>query len=116
MAAGKLKEAIPYLEKAVAFNPPSRSTRWCLTRAYRDYGKLPEALKAAEEMIRLDPEYAPGYFELARIYDLGGNNVRAVEAYEVYLQLAPNFGDNEVVRARTRAIRSTMSKKDLGTC
>jgi tetratricopeptide (TPR) repeat protein len=113
IAAGKAKEALPFLEKAVRLNPLSRSTRWSLTRSYRDQGKLQEALKAAEELIRLAPEYAPGYFELARTYDLGGNSVRAVEAYEVYLQLAPNFGDSDAVRARTRTIRSTMSKKDL---
>jgi len=111
-AAGKLKEAVPYLEKAVSFNPQSTGTRWSLARAYRNLNRIKESVATAQQLIQIDPNYAPGYFELARSLDLAGDNVRAIMAYDIYLQLAPNFGDSDAVRARSTALRSTLSKKD----
>lgn len=110
IAAGKVKDALPYLESAVRFNPNSTGTRWSLTRAYRTLNRPKEALQTAQDLIRLDSNYAPGYLEIARILDLSGNNAASLAAYEAYLQLAPNFGDSDQVRFRAQELRSTLPK------
>src|SRR5262249_41984439 len=63
VAQDRLKQAVPYLEKAVEFNPRSTLVRWTLMRTYRTLGRRPETEKVAKDLIALDPNYAPTYLE-----------------------------------------------------
>ena len=55
IAAGNLKEALPYLEKAVRFNPRSVASRWNLLRAHRLLGQTTEVERQAAELIGSTP-------------------------------------------------------------
>jgi tetratricopeptide (TPR) repeat protein len=110
IATGQLKEALPYVESAVRYNPRSVSTRWSLLRLNRLLGRPAEAERVGLELLKLNPNYAPAYIELGQTYELAGNPAKAAESYDTYLLLAPNFADSIEVRARAERIRSQGSK------
>lgn len=105
IAAGDLKRAQPYLEKAVAYNPRSVGTRWSLLHVDRLLRQMTEVERQAAELIRLDPSYAPTYLELAQAYEMARNIPKAVEAYDAYTLLAPNFADTNAVRVHADRLR-----------
>jgi tetratricopeptide (TPR) repeat protein len=105
IAAGDLKRAQPFLEKAVAYNPKSVGTRWSLMHVDRLLGQLNDAEKQGTELLRLEPTYAPAYLELAQVYELGRNMPRAVEMYDAYVLLAPNYKDSDSVRLHADRLR-----------
>jgi tetratricopeptide (TPR) repeat protein len=106
IATGDLAKAVPYLEKAVSYNPRSVGTRWSLLHLHRVLGRLGDAERQAGELIKLDPNYAPAYLELGYVYELGRKPAKAVEAYDAYASLAPNFGDSNAIRAHADRLRS----------
>lgn len=106
IAAGDLANALPYLEKAVSYNPRSVGTRWSLLHLDRVLGRLAEAERQGAELIRLDPNYAPTYLELGQAYEAGRNFAKAVEAYDAYALLAPNYADSNSIRIRANRLRS----------
>jgi superkiller protein 3 len=105
IAAGDLKRAEPYLEKAVAYNPRSIGNRWNLMHVERLLGKMREVEREGTELIRLSPTYAPAYLELAQAYETEHNIPKAVEAYDVYVLLAPNFAGTDSVRLHADRLR-----------
>jgi Flp pilus assembly protein TadD len=105
VAAGTPAKAVPYLEKAVAFNPRSVTNRWNLVHVLRLAGNAPRAEKEAAELIRLDPNYAPSYLELGQIYEAMGNAAKAAVTYDTYVLLAPNYADSNDVRSRASRLR-----------
>jgi tetratricopeptide (TPR) repeat protein len=105
IAAGDLKRAQPFLEKAVAYNPRAVGTRWSLVHVERVLGQLSEAERQGNELIKQDPNYAPGYLELAQVYELGRNIPKAVEMYDVYVLLAPNYENTNSVRVHADRLR-----------
>jgi hypothetical protein len=105
IAAGDLKRAQPYLEKAVAYNPRSVGTRWSLLHVDRLLRQMGEVERQAAELIREDPSYAPTYLELAQAYEMARNIPKAVEAYDAYTLLAPNFADTNAVRVHADRLR-----------
>jgi Flp pilus assembly protein TadD len=105
IAAGDLKRAEPYLEKAVAYNPRSVGNRWNLMHVERLLGKMRELERQAAELINLDPAYAPAYLELGQAYEKEGNIAKAVDAYDAYVLLAPNFADTDSVRVHSERLR-----------
>ena len=106
VAAGEPAKAVPYLEKAVAYNPRSVTNRWNLVHVLRIAGNSGRAEKEAAELIRLDPNYPPAYTELGLVYESQGNAAKAADAYDTYLLLAPNFADSAEVRTRAARLRS----------
>lgn len=105
LAAGDLKKAEPYLEKAVQYSPLSVGNRWSLMHVERLLGKLSEVERQAVELVRLDPNYAPTYLELAQAYEVARDIPKAVEAYDAYVLLAPNFADSNSVRIHADRLR-----------
>lgn len=105
IAKGDLKQAAPYLEKAVSYNPRSVGTRWSLLRLHRLLRQYADVDRDAVELLRLAPGYAPTYLELGRAYEEQRSPEKAAEAYETYLLLAPNYGDSEEIRGRTQRLR-----------
>ncbi len=106
IARGEFRQALPYLENAVRFNPRSISNRWTLMKVHRLLGRLPEVETDAAALAKLNPNYAPAYLELGRAYESAGTFAKAAEAFETYLLLAPNFADSDEIRARARRFRS----------
>jgi tetratricopeptide (TPR) repeat protein len=106
MAAGQTANAVPYLEKAVAFNPRALGTRWSLMHANRLLGRTAQAERQAAELVRIDPNYPPTYFELGLAYEAAGNYAKAADAYDAYVLLAPNYADSATVRARAARLRA----------
>ena len=105
VAAGEPAKAVPYLEKAVAYNPRSVINRWNLVHVLRIAGAPSRAEQEAAALIRLDPNYPPAYTELGLIYESQGNATKAADAYDTYVLLAPNFVDANEVRARAARLR-----------
>jgi Flp pilus assembly protein TadD len=110
ITAGKLREALPYLEDSVKYNPRSAGTRWNLLRLNRLLGRPADAERVGLELLKLNPTYAPAYIELGQTYELAGNSAKAAEAYDTYLLLAPNFADSTEVRARAERIRALANR------
>jgi uncharacterized caspase-like protein/tetratricopeptide (TPR) repeat protein len=105
IAAGDLRKAQPYLEKAVAYNPRSVGTRWSLLHVDRLLGQMSEVERQAAELIRQDPSYAPTYIDLALAYETARNIPKAVEAYDAYVLLAPNYENTNSVRVHADRLR-----------
>jgi Flp pilus assembly protein TadD len=105
VAAGEPAKAIPYLERAVAFNPRSVAARWNLVHVNRLIRRVAQVERHAAELIRLDPGYAPAYLELGLAREMDRNYARAVEAYDAYVSLAPNYAGTEAVRTHAEKLR-----------
>ena len=110
VAAGTPAKAVPYLEKAVAFNPRSVTNRWNLVHVLRLAGNARRAEKEAAELIRLDPDYPPSYLELGQVYEALGDAAKAAATYDTYVLLAPNYADSNAVRARASGLRGAGRK------
>jgi Flp pilus assembly protein TadD len=105
VAAGEPAKAVPYLEKAVTYNPRSITNRWNLVHALRLANSLQRAEREATELIRLSPNYAPVYVELAQVYEAAGDSARAADALDTYVLLAPNYSDTAQVREHAARLR-----------
>ncbi len=105
IAAGDLKGARPYLEKAVAYNPRSVGTRWSLLHVDRLLGMMSDVERQGAELIRLDPSYAPTYLDLAQAYEVARNIPKAVEMYDAYVLLTPNYAGTDAVRVHADRLR-----------
>jgi Flp pilus assembly protein TadD len=99
--AGRNKEAVAALEKAVQLSPQRADLHNPLGIAYRMAGEFPKAKASYEQAITLDAAYAPAVLNLGILYDLYlWDGQRALELYDRYLQLAPG-GDEQVKRWMT---------------
>ena len=111
IAADKVKEALPYLEKAARYNPRSVTVKWTYLRAARVLDRTADVEKLANEIIALDPNYAPTYIELGQYYEERRDYAKASQAYDNYLLLAPNFADSSQVRQHVTHIRPYVKKR-----
>jgi tetratricopeptide (TPR) repeat protein len=103
--AGKMRDAIPYLEKAVKFNPRSIQSQWSLLHAYRIADRDADFNRQAREALALDPNYAPTYLDIASSFESHQDFANAARAYDIYLSLAPNFADSAQIRTRSTKLR-----------
>jgi tetratricopeptide (TPR) repeat protein len=110
IARGELKQALPYLEKAVRNSPRSVTQHWNLLRLNRMLGRLPEVERLAAELGDLNPNYAPTYLELGEAYAAARQYAKAAEAYDAYVLLAPNFADATDVRVRADRARTLANR------
>ena len=99
LMAGRPKEALPQLQKAIRLNPYSpASTFFWLGRAYMQTGWLGEAVSAYRKGLRLAPDYFYGHLGLAAAYVFLGRDKEArVEAAEV-LRINPQFSLDNYAR------------------
>lgn len=115
IAAGQLREALPYLENAVKYNPRAIGTRWSLLRLNRLLGHPAEAERVGLDLLQLNPNYAPAYMELGLTYEAAGNPAKAAESYDTYLLLAPNYADSTEVRSRAERLRTRPATRTAPT-
>jgi tetratricopeptide (TPR) repeat protein len=99
--AGRTRDAIPYLEKAVRFNPRAIQSQWSLLHAYRIAERDADFDRQAREALALDANYAPTYLDIGGYFESHGDFGRAAQAYDIYLSLAPNFADSAQIRIRS---------------
>jgi superkiller protein 3 len=111
IAAGDLRSAVPYLEKAAKLNPRAIGIAWSLARIYRLLGRGPDFLNAANAVVAIDRNYAPIYSELGLYYESVRDNGKAAQAYDNYLTLAPNFADSTEIRRRAQQNRLATQPK-----
>jgi tetratricopeptide (TPR) repeat protein len=111
VGAGDHRGAIPYLEKAVRYNPKSIQSRWNLLHLYRLTRRDSDVEAQAKELIALDANYAPTYLELGTHYEEQGDYARAAQAFDTYIALAPNYADSGQVRGRAQRNRNLASRK-----
>ena len=102
---GKTRDAIPYLEKAVKFNPRAIQSQWSLLHAYRIANRDADFDRQAREALALDPNYAPTYLDIGNYFESRQDFARAAQAYDIYLSLAPNFADSAQLRTRSARLR-----------
>ncbi len=113
LAADKVKQALPYFEKAAQFNPRSMAARWTLLHTYRLLDRPADVERTGKEAIALDPNYAPTYLELGIHYENRRDYARATLAYDAYLTLAPNFADSAAVRQHANRSRGLAGSKAM---
>lgn len=106
IAAGDLRGAAPYLEKAAKLNPKSIGILWTLARTHRLLANGQDFVRTANAAIALDRNYAPIYTEIGQFYESVGDAAKAAQAYDAYLILAPNFADSSEIRKRVQAARN----------
>jgi tetratricopeptide (TPR) repeat protein len=103
--AGKTRDAIPYLENAVKYNPRSIQSQWSLLHAYRIANRDADFDRQARQALALDANYAPTYMDIGNYFESHQDYARAAQAYDIYLSLAPNYADSAQVRARSARLR-----------
>ncbi|HWB95238.1 MAG TPA: tetratricopeptide repeat protein [Bryobacteraceae bacterium] len=106
VSSGDFASAVPYLERAVAYNPRSVVNRWNLAHILRLSGNAGRAEREAADLIRLNPDYPPAYLVLGQARETLGKPLAAAEAYDAYVLLAPNYAGTEEVRARATRLRA----------
>jgi superkiller protein 3 len=111
IAAGDLRSAAPYLEKAAKLNPRGIGIAWSLARIYRVLGRGSDFLNAANAVVAIDRNYAPIYSELGMYYESVRDNAKAAQAFDNYLTLAPNFADSTEIRRRAQQNRLATQPK-----
>jgi Flp pilus assembly protein TadD len=111
IAAGDLRSAVPYLEKAAKLNPRAIGIQWSLARIYRLLGRGPDFVRAATATVGIDRNYAPIYSELGLYYESIRDHAKAAQAFDNYLTLAPNFTDSTEIRRRAQQNRTALQPK-----
>lgn len=91
--AGRLSDAIPVLERAIALDPRSASSRNFLGGALLATGRGTEALPHFRTATLLAPRDAHLHFNYARALATTGQGARAVEVLGRAVQLDPLFGE-----------------------
>lgn len=95
---GRVEEAIPLLQKAVAIAPRNPKVHEELGRAYERVTKLKEAQEEFETAVDLTPGVSPLHFELGRIYRKEGFMEKARSQFSLGARL---LGDVSTDSAET---------------
>jgi Flp pilus assembly protein TadD len=91
--AGRLREAIPALERAIALDPRSSSNENYLAGALASTGRLSEALVHFRRAASLAPRDARIHFNYARGLAAAGQGPRAFDELTRAVELDPLFGE-----------------------
>jgi superkiller protein 3 len=86
---GRWRDAIPFLQKALALDPEHYDALCDITLCYRQVGELDESLKHARKAMKSAPDKYPAYCQLAMTYRESGNLGKALCAAREGYRLAP---------------------------
>jgi Flp pilus assembly protein TadD len=117
-AAGRLEEAVPFLQRAVALMPTDPSIMNALARCLLGLERLKEALAILETALPLEPRYAEthaniGYalHRLGRLADADRSYLRALELQPDHVSarvgkaaLCIHYGDHEDAHGHARLV------------
>jgi len=90
---GRAREAITYLEKAVALKPDSWAYQFNRARAYAQLEEWGQAVEGYRTAARLFPDDYATHYNLAKALQASGNIGDALGAYEKAIALAPGQSD-----------------------
>jgi len=93
--AQMFKEAITYLDKALAIGGPDEDLQMQKVQTYLDMNKVNDAAGVVEQMIAGDPKNGKYYKELGDIYD---NNKMPDKATQVYKRAVKTIPDDPAVQ------------------
>ena len=92
LAAGRPKEAIPMLQKAIRLNPNAMSMTFVfLGNAFRMAGRFEEAVLAYKKGLQRAPDSIPAHINLGTTYSLMGRDNEARAEAEEVLRINPKF-------------------------
>ena len=92
LQAGRIKEAVPYLESLAKAIPDSVPVLYNLGIAYSELGQFDEAIIRLKRAVQLDSQHAHAWTGIGLAYQRMGKREQALEALQTAVVLAPNDG------------------------
>ena len=92
LKAGKLTEALPYLESLTKSAPASAVVLYNLGIVYSELGQFDEAVIRLERAVQLDPGYAHAWVGIGTAYHRMRKPDQALEAFERAVEADPSDG------------------------
>ena len=92
LVAGKLAEAVPYLESLTKSAPESSAVLYNLGLCYIELGQFDEAVIRLKRAVQLDPQHAHAWVGIGNAYYRMKKPEQALEAFEKAVELDPNDG------------------------
>ncbi|MGO9611373.1 MAG: tetratricopeptide repeat protein [Verrucomicrobiia bacterium] len=91
LQTGRIKEAIPYYERALRIKPDYAQAYNNLGVAWTQTGRVSEAIDCLEQALRLKPDFAEAHYNLAIALLQAGRMREAIGHLEQALRLNPNY-------------------------
>lgn len=88
---GEPREAMPYLEKALAICPKAAAVWGNLATAYLNIGQVDEAIRACQSGLQHDPENGTLHFNMGNALREKGDLVGAATSIELAVRCQPDF-------------------------
>jgi tetratricopeptide (TPR) repeat protein len=88
--AGEYSKAVPFLKKAVAFDPEHSSAYFDLAHIHVRMGRYKQALSFYEKVVELDPRNSSAWFDLGFVNVRLGNYEKAKKSYQRVVELDPS--------------------------
>ncbi|OOG58064.1 tetratricopeptide repeat protein [Polaromonas sp. C04] len=92
LKAGKIAEAVPYLESLTKSAPANAAVLYNLGISYSELGQHDEAIIRLKRAVQLDPGHAHAWVGIGNAYHRMGKSEQALEAFENAVALDPNDG------------------------
>ena len=90
--AGKIAEAVPYLESLTKSAPENSAVLYNLGICYNELGQFDEAIIRLKRAVQLDPQHAHAWVGIGNAYYRMHKPEQALEAFEKAVALDPNDG------------------------
>jgi tetratricopeptide (TPR) repeat protein len=92
LQAGKIAEAVPYLESLTKSVPENSAVLYNLGICYNELGQFDEAVIRLKRAVQLDPQHAHAWVGIGNAYYRMSKPEQALEAFEKAVKLDPNDG------------------------
>jgi tetratricopeptide (TPR) repeat protein len=92
LKAGKIAEAVPYLESLTKSAPANSAVLYNLGISYSELGQFDEAIIRLKRAVQLDPGHAHAWVGIGNAYYRMGKPEQALEAFEKAVEIDPNDG------------------------
>ena len=92
LKAGKIAEAVPYLESLTKSAPANAAVLYNLGIAYSELGQYDEAIIRLKRAVQLDPDHAHAWVGIGNAYHRIGKRDQALEAFEKAAEVDPSDG------------------------
>ena len=92
LKAGKIAEAVPYLESLTKSAPANAAVLYILGIAYSELGQYDEAIIRLKRAVQLDPGHAHAWVGIGNAYHRMRKSEPALEAFEKAVEADPNDG------------------------
>jgi predicted O-linked N-acetylglucosamine transferase (SPINDLY family) len=90
LSQGRARDALPYLERAIAGRPRDPDAHYALGVALHESGQLDRAIAAFEATVRFGPRHADGWLNLGSMLRAARRIPEAVAAYRKAIAVRPD--------------------------